>query len=511
MPNETINLTGAPLSIAQVEALAHGAAQLAIPAETTQRIEASRAVVEGAMADGRTIYGVNTGFGSLANTRVDADDLRALQLNLIRSHAACVGDPLPAHTVRAMVSLLCASLCRGNSGIRPVVAETLVAMVNAGVVPIVPETGSVGASGDLAPLAHCVLVALGEGEATFNGERMTGASAMERAGITPIHLEAKEGLALINGTHLMAARGALAIAAIDRCLSAAIVATGLAIDAAKATDSYLDPRVHEVRNQPNQARAARLIKAQLEGSAILPSHSVDDPRVQDPYSYRCAPVVLGAAMDLIDGARATIERELGAVTDNPLVFGGSGPDEADIVSAGNFHGMPLAVQLDTLAIAMCHIAGIAERRVFQLIAARDPQNPLTPYLSPKPGTQSGLMITQYTAAACVNELQTLATPASVANIPTCAGMEDYNSFGPTAARQLNRAVELTENVIAIEFLCCCAALDQQKLESGRNLEEARRIVRSVVPPLTEDRSPSADMEAIRKLITEGRFVSMTKE
>lgn len=504
-PGPTIVLTGEPLTIVQVEDLSFGRSRIEIPAVTIDRVRASRGVVERAMADGRTIYGVNTGFGSLANTRVAPDDLRALQLNLIRSHAACIGDPLPTQTVRAMLGLLCASLCRGHSGVRPVIVETLASMLNAGVTPIVPETGSVGASGDLAPLAHAVLVALGEGEAEHEGVRLGGKEAMRRAGIEPIHLEAKEGLALINGTHLMAARAALSMGAIDRCMDAAIVATGLAIDAAKATDSFLDPRVHTLRNQPNQAHAAALILRLLEGSAILPSHSVDDPRVQDPYSYRCAPVVLGAAMDLIEAARGTIERELGAVTDNPLVFGDDNSEGSDIVSAGNFHGMPLAVQLDALSIALCHVAGIAERRVFQLISARDPENPLTPYLSPKPGTQSGLMITQYTAAACVNEMQTLAFPASVANIPTCAGMEDYNSFGPTSARQLNRAVDLAQSVIAIEMLCCCAALDQQKLKSGRNLEEARRIVREAVPRLTEDRSPSPDIEAIRSMIGQGRF------
>ena len=504
----TIPLTGEPLTITQIERIALSQATIEIPSDTIARIEASRSVVEQAMTDGRTIYGVNTGFGSLANTRVPAEDLRSLQLNLIRSHAACIGKPLPTETVRAMMALLTASLSRGHSGVRPVLVRTLVEMLNKEVTPIVPETGSVGASGDLAPLAHTVLVALGEGEAEYQGKRISGADAMHQAGITPIHLEAKEGLALINGTHLMAARASLALCAIDRLVAAAVVSTGLAIDSAKATDSFLDPRVHAIRNQPNQAKAAALIAAQLEGSAILPSHSVDDPRVQDPYSYRCSPVVLGAALDLIDAARTVVENELGAVTDNPLVFGRAGDDGPDMVSAGNFHGMPLAVQLDSLSVAMCHIAGIAERRIFLLLAARDPHNPLTPYLSSNPGTQSGLMITQYTAAACVNELQTLATPASVANVPTCAGMEDYNSFGPTSAKQLRRAVDLTRSVIAIEMLCCCAALDQQELKTGGNLEEARSIVRGVVPVLTEDRSPSPDIEAIKNLISDGRFAAL---
>ena len=510
-PDEVIMLTGEPLTFGDVERIAHAHAVIEIPEETIDRIKASRSIVENAMAEGRTIYGVNTGFGSLANTRVGPDDLRALQLNLIRSHAACVGNPLPIPTVRAMLGLLCASLCRGHSGVRPVVVKTLVEMLNVGITPIVPETGSVGASGDLAPLAHAVLVALGEGEAELAGKRYTGGDALRQVGIEPIQLEAKEGLALINGTHLMAACASLSLCAIDRLMAAAVVATGLAIDAAKATDAFLDPRVHAVRNQPNQARAASLILDQLAGSAILPSHRVDDPRVQDPYSYRCAPVVLGAAMDLIDAARGTIERELGAVTDNPLVFGADHSDGPDIVSAGNFHGMQLAVQLDTLSIAMCHIAGIAERRIFQLLAARDPYNPLLPHLSPKPGAQSGLMVTQYTAAACVNELQTLATPASVANIPTCAGMEDYNSFGPTSARQLDRAVDLASNVVAIELLCCCAALDQQPLKTGRKLEKARRIVREEVPALTEDRPPSPDIEAIKSMILAGRFSSLVVE
>jgi len=503
-----ISLTGAALKIEQVERIAYGQATVEVSEQAHERILGSRAVVERAMADGRTVYGINTGFGSLASTRIPPAELRDLQLNLIRSHAAGVGDPLPIITVRAMSALLCASLCRGLSGVRPVVAETLTAMLNRGVTPVVPETGSVGASGDLAPLAHSVLVMLGEGEAFHDGQRMPGGEAMRLAGVEPIRLEAKEGLALINGTHLMTARACLALCVIDRLMSAALIATGLAIDAAKATDAFLDPRVHEARNQPNQALTAKALRRLLEGSEILPSHRVDDPRVQDPYSYRCAPVVLGACLDLIGAARGVVERELGAVSDNPLVFGDDGSGGPDIISAGNFHGMPIAVQLDSLGVALCHLAGIAERRVFQLLSARDPVNPLTPHLSPKPGTQSGLMITQYTAAACVNELQTLSTPASVANIPTCAGMEDYNSFGPTAATQLNRGVDLASYVIAIELLCCCAALDQQKHRTGPTLEQARRLIREVVPPLTEDRSPTPDIEAINRLIRAGQFLPL---
>jgi len=510
-PTPTLTLTGEPLSIADVESVARRGRPVALGDTGRERIEASRAALQGAMASGRTLYGVNTGFGSLARQRISDDQLRDVQRNLVRSHAAGVGEPLPIETVRAMILLLTASLSRGGSGVRPIVIERLIDLLNAGVTPIVPSIGSVGASGDLAPLAHAALVLIGEGEALVGnggtgGAPVSGAEALGAAGLEPIELGAKEGLALINGTHLMAAQAALILADLDRLLSAAHAAAAMSIDACRGTDAFLDKRVHALRHQAGQTESARRLACLIEGSAIIPSHLHDDPRVQDPYSLRCAPVVLGAAMDQIGCARAVIERELGAVTDNPLVFDDPGDADRMVVSAGNFHGMPLALQLDALVLAVSAIAGIAERRVYYMLAASDSENPLNPHLSPQPGLHSGLMIVQYTAAACVNEISTLAAPASVVNVPTSAGMEDFNSFGPRAAAQARRAVNLGQRVVAIELLCAAEALEYQRpLRSGAGVEEAHATVRSVVPRLVADRPPGKDIERLVGLIRDGRF------
>lgn len=504
--NPTLLLNGHPLSIAEVEAVARDGRPVRLGPEATKRITDSRSALESAIAGGKTLYGVNTGFGSLGRKRVSDEQLRDVQRNLLRSHAAGVGDPLPAETVRAMLLLLAASLSRGHSGVRSVVVERILDLLNHDVTPVVPAVGSVGASGDLAPLAHAALVLIGEGEAVRDGRRMTGAEALAAAGCEPITLAAKEGLALINGTHLMAAQGALALADVDRLIPAALCAAAMSIDACRGTDAFLEERVHEIRAQAGQAEVARRLSALIAGSEIIPSHLHDDPRVQDPYSLRCAPVVLGAALDQINHVRTIVERELGAVTDNPLVF--QSPDDADriVVSAGNFHGMPLALHLDALAMALTPIAGIAERRVYYMLSASDSENPLNAHLSPQPGLHSGLMIVQYTAAACCNEMITLSTPACVSNIPTSAGMEDYNSFGPRSAAKARHAVFLCEQVVAIELLCAAEALEYQRpLSSGRGVEAAHAMVRSVVPRLTADRPPGRDIEAIATLIRSGCF------
>jgi histidine ammonia-lyase len=449
---------------------------------------------------------VNTGFGSLARERIEPSGIREVQRNLVRSHAAGVGEPLDPATVRAMLLVLAACLARGRSGVRPLVVERLIELLNRNVGPVVPSRGSVGASGDLTPLAHAALVLIGEGEATFGGRRRSGAESLAAAGLEPLRLEAKEGIALINGTHLMSALGALILADVERLGNAALAAAALAIDANRATDAFLDPRVHDVRRQPGQARVAEALRRQLAGSQIVRSHREDDPRVQDPYSLRAAPQVLGAALDMIDFVRAVVERELGSVTDNPLVFAENGPEHPDIVSGGNFHGLPLALAFDCLGIALCHLAGIAERRIYWLLAASDSENPVNIYLSPQPGLHSGLMIVQYTAAACCNELQTLATPASVANIPTSAGMEDYNSMGVTAAHQARRAVDLAIDVVACELLVMSEAMEYQRpLRSGAGVERTYERVRSVVPRLTADRPPSPDIAAIAAQIRRGVF------
>lgn len=506
MTQFTISLNGGPLTPSAVESVARADARVELTEAARGFIEASHARLAAALGRGAAIYGVNTGFGSLSRQRIAADQLADVQRNLIRSHAAGVGEPLGRETVRAMLLLLAASLARGCSGVRPVVVESIVALLDAGITPVVPSIGSVGASGDLAPLAHAVLVLLGEGEAIDStGARLPGADALKRAGIAPIELGPKEGLALINGTHLMAGEAALLLQDADRLLDAAVAAAAMSIDSVRATNAFLDPRVYDARHQAGPALVADRMARLLEGSQIVTSHAEDDPRVQDPYSFRCAPLVLGAAVDAIEYFASAVEAELGAVTDNPLILEGE-DGGADVISAGCFHGMPIALPLDTLAIAIAHIGGISERRTYQMLSASDPESHLTPMLSPHPGLESGFMITQYTAAACCNELIGLANPASVANIPTCAGMEDYNSFGPRSAAKARRAIGLAEQVVAIELLCAAEAIDRHRpLRSGDGAEAAHDRVREVVAPLTHDRSPAPDIAAIVGLIRAGAF------
>ncbi|MBL4591685.1 MAG: histidine ammonia-lyase, partial [Phycisphaerales bacterium] len=491
-----------------VEAVARTKCTVALSAEGQSRITTSRARLESILGDGLAHYGINTGFGSLSQTQIARDELEDLQRNLIRSHAAGVGDPLDTDVVRAMMFILAASLSRGYSGVRLETVEQILQLLNNNITPIVPESGSVGASGDLAPLAHVALVLMGEGQAQYNGSTISGAEALSKAGIKPITLEAKEGLALINGTHLMTGRFALITQDLTRTLHAAIIANAMTIDAARASHGYLDPRIYKVRNQPGATRVARTLRTLLGDSSIVESHAVDDPRVQDPYSFRCSPLVLGSVIDAVDSCVARVHDELNAVTDNPLIFGVDGSDTPDIVSAGCFHGMPVALPMDMLAISVSHLAGIAERRLYHMLSAFDEQANLTPFMSPKPGVMSGFMIVQYAAAAMCNELIGLANPASVANISTCAGMEDYNSFGPRSAAKLARAVKLARSVIATELLCSAEGIEAHRPHrSGVAVENAVTVIRSVVPPLTQDRSPSPDIAAIEQLIHSGAFHS----
>jgi histidine ammonia-lyase len=500
------------LTIDAVVAVARSGEKVKLSPASIAAMKRSRAVVETALTDGLPHYGINTGFGSLSKQRIGQNDLAALQRNLVRSHAAGVGEPLARDVVRATMLLLAASLARGLSGVRPVVCETIVKMLNAGVTPVVPSVGSVGASGDLAPLAAIALVAIGEGEATVgsSGRVMPGGAALRKAGIKPLALSAKEGLALINGTHLMAGWGCLLVHDSDYLLVAAIVALAMSIDACRATDQFLDDRLYVARSSEGMRVVAAELRNLLAGSLIVKSHIENDPRVQDPYSLRAAPTVLDSCRYAIGHLTATLEcEELGAVTDNPLVFPKGSTKRGDILSGANFHGMPLAIPLDTLAIALCHIAGISERRTYLITGAFEPESRLKPYLSPRPGLQSGLMIAQYTAAACVNEMIGLATPASVANLSTSAGMEDYNSFGPRSAAKAARSLDLARRVVAIEFLCAAQGLEYHRpLKSGKGVEAAHKIVRSKVKKLTEDRPLTADIEAIAELIRTGAFVGL---
>ena len=504
-------LDGSPLSIRDVVRVARAVQSAPVLVEIAPaalaRVAASRAVVESALAKGDAIYGLNTGFGSLSRVRIEHARACELQRNIIRSHAAGVGEHLPREVSRALMLVLAASLARGVSGVRAETLERIVAFINNHIDPAIPSRGSVGASGDLAPLAHAALVLLGEGDIWHNGRAEPAAWFICSAGFEPLELQEKEGLALLNGTHLMCAIGAILCHDVRAAFDAALVASAMAMDAAKATDRFLDARLHDWRKQPGQIEVAARLRGLLSGSTILPSHAQNDPRVQDPYSLRCTPQVLGAALDALTYIEGAITRELGAVTDNPLVFANDASRSGgDIVSGGNFHGMPLAIPLDLLAITCAHIAGISERRTYWVVSGADSYLALKPYLATEPGVNSGLMIVQYSAAACVNEIATLSNPASVTNIPTSAGIEDYNSFGSTSALKAMRCVSLLRSVIAIELLVMAEALEAHRpLRSGSGVEKAHAVVRSRVTALQGDRSPAPDIRALEALIAAAAF------
>ncbi|MSQ90661.1 MAG: histidine ammonia-lyase [Phycisphaerales bacterium] len=497
-------LDGRPLSLDAVISVARSAAVVELGAASAQRLDESRRGMLAHAAAGSALYGINTGFGSFSHVRLASDQLALLQANLIRSHSAGVGDPLETETVRAMMVILAASLARGHSGVRPALVESICAHLNHGLSPIVPSRGSVGASGDLAPLAHVAQGLIGEGMMQFKGQVMRASEAQAASGIAPIRLEEKEGLALINGTHLMTALGALAIHDTQNLLHAALAATAMGIDGCRGASSMLDARIHAARNQPGQIAVAAALRELLQNSQIGPAHAQNDPRVQDPYSLRAAPQVLGAVVDAFQFAKRTITNELGAVTDNPLVFGSA--KACEVLSGANFHGMPLAISLDLLRVALCHLAGIGERRIYWALSGHDKESKLPAHLSAHPGMRSGLMIVQYTAAALCNELRTLAYPSSVGNISTCAGIEDYNSMGATSALQARDAVRLTRAVVACELLVMAEAIEfQRPLLSGTGVEHAHHRVRTQVMRLGEDRSPSPDIAAISAMILDGLF------
>ncbi len=507
--NATITLThDAAPTPNQVEQVARHGARVELSESGADAITRCRSQLEKVLDDGLPHYGINTGFGSLSRKQIQPDELEQLQLNLIRSHAAGVGAPLPDDVVRAMMLVLAASLTRGFSGVRLEIVEQIITLLNAGITPVVPESGSVGASGDLAPLSHCALALIGEGEVFHHGQRRPTPDVFREFGIDPVTLVAKEGLALINGTHLMCGRFALIVQDLRRVINAAVIANAMSIDAARASHGYLDPRIYKARNQPGAVRVADTLREVLKGSSIVVSHAADDPRVQDPYSFRCAPLVLGAALDSFDSCFARLQDELGAVSDNPLIFD-NGTEVPDVVSAGCFHGMSVALPLDTLAIGIAHLAGIAERRVYHILSVFDPESELNAFLSPKPGVMSGYMIVQYAAAAMCNELIGLANPSSVANLSTCANMEDYNSFGPRSAAKAARAVQLARSIVATELLVGAEGIEAHRPHmSGPAVEEGIKIIRGVVEPLTADRSPSPDIAAIEKLIADDAFADL---
>jgi histidine ammonia-lyase len=487
-------------SLAELEAVARGADPPLLDDDDRARIAAARQVVEDALRSGDTVYGVTTGFGDLVTVSIAPEDAAQLQLNLLRSHAVGTGAPLSDEVVRGMMFLLSNSLRRGRSGVRETVVTQLLEMLTHRVTPVVPSRGSVGSSGDLAPLAHLSLVLIGEGKANYRGDCLQGAEALRRADLEPIALEAKEGLALINGTHLMAAAGGLAVRAARRILDAAVVAVALSLEAFKGSTVPFDARVHALRPQPGQGRVAARLRELLDGSPVVASHA-DCGRVQDPYTLRCAPQVLGAVADALDYVTGAIERELEAVTDNPLIF----PAEGDVLSAGNFHGQPLSLPLDHLALALTELAAFAERRAFALLSPS--YAGLPPFLTPRPGLSSGLMIAQYAAAALVNECQVLAHPAGASSIPTSAGQEDFNSMGAYAALKAMTCVQHAAHVVATELVCACQGLEfHRPLRSTDALEGALARVREYVPRLEEDRSLGDEISGLATALRTGELV-----
>ena len=493
-----ILLDGNSLTPEQVGEVAVGSRRTALSPESRRRMEASRATVEALLDADAVVYGVNTGVGRLADRRIDSAQLRQLQLNLVRSHAAGVGPPLEDPEVRAMMLIRANVLAKGLSGIRPLVAEMLSEMLNRGVHPVVPCRGSVGASGDLAPLAHLALVMIGEGEARLEGERLGGREALARAGLVPLQLEPKEGISLLNGTQAMLALGCLALLEAETLAETADVVCALSLDALRGTPAAFDPLLHQARPHPGQVASAKNLAAMLEGSQIRASH-IACRRVQDAYSLRCAPQVHGAAGDALAQARRTLAIELNAATDNPLVFNGR------VISGGNFHGQPVALWLDTMAIALATLAGISERRTDRLVNPELNEG-LPAFLAANPGLESGLMMLQVTAAALAAENRVLATPASVQSITTSGHKEDFVSMGMTAALKLKQTVENTRTVLAIEALCAAQALDfLLPLRPGPRGQKAHQSVRAVVEPLRADRDLSGDIARVAELIRHGEI------
>jgi histidine ammonia-lyase len=497
---------GETLTLADVAAVAAGA-DVSFSADARERVAAARRVVEDAVASGEVVYGVTTGFGALANVRIDPAQASDLQHGIVRSHATAVGRPLSRPEARAMLLLRAHVLALGHSGVRPELVDLMVRMLNADVIPAVPEQGSLGASGDLAPLANLALPMIGAGEVLTDVGTEPAAGAMQRAGLAPLTLEAKEGLALVNGTQGMLAIGALAAERLTTLVRTADVVAAMTIEAALGTDAPFDDRLQHLRPHPGQAVSASNLRRLLDGSPILASHRDSEHLVQDAYSLRCAPQVHGATRDALGFARSVLEIELNAVSDNPIVL----PDDGDIVSGGNFHGQPVAVSMDLLAAATVGMASMSERRLYRLL---DPalSNGLPPFLVPESGLNSGFMLVQYTAASLVSESKSLAHPASVDSIPSSAGQEDHVSMGMTAARHAREIASNAETVVALEALGAGQALDlRAPLEAGPATQAVKKALREAVPFFEADREFGPDIAATVDLVRSGRLVSAAED
>jgi histidine ammonia-lyase len=482
-------------------------APVALSPEAYPAIKASAAVVEAIVAKGDAAYGINTGFGLLAKTRIPDNKLEELQRNLILSHSVGTGALMSDAVVRLIMLMKIGSLARGVSGVRPLIIDTLVALYNAGIMPAIPSKGSVGASGDLAPLSHLTLAMLGVGEVRVNGELMQATDALKAAGITPVVLAAKEGLALINGTQASTALALHGLFMAERLLEAGMVTGALSLDAAKGSDSPFDARIHEVRGQPGQIAAAGIYRQLVTGSAIRASHLVGDERVQDPYCLRCQPQVMGACWDLIANAGRTLLIEANAVTDNPLLFTNDG--EPVVLSGGNFHAEPVAFAADTLALAIAEIGSISERRIALLIDAT--LSGLPPFLVREPGVNSGFMIAHVTAAALASENKSIAHPASVDTIPTSANQEDHVSMATYAARRLEDMAQNTAAIVAIELLAAAQGIDfHRPLKTSAQLEHVHAQLRQQVPFYDADRFFAPDIEAAKQLVLKGELSATCK-
>lgn len=496
----TVVIDGSPLTIDEVVAVARGNG-VAAGSDLAARMAPARELVKKVIAEDKTVYGITTGFGALSGTRIPPERAWDLQYDLIRSHASGVGPLLDVPTVRAMLLCRARTLAQGHSGVRTAIVERLIDMINADVIPAVPSQGSVGASGDLAPFAHLALPIIGEGLVLTAEGTEPAADSLTRLGWEPLDLKAKEGLSLLNGTEGMLAQGCLAVHRARHLINAADAACALSVEALMGSSRPFDPRIHRLRPHPGQLTSAARIASLLAGSAIDASHHDDFAhKVQDAYSLRCAPQVHGAVRDTIEYAAAVFTRELGSVVDNPIVLA----DDGEFVSAGNFHGQPLAFALDYLSIAITEVGSISERRTDRLL---DPDRSwgLTPFLANEPGVESGYMITQYTAAAIVAENRVLAHPASVESIPTSGLQEDHVSMGWGAARKLDQIITNTDRVVAVELMCAAQGVEQRQLDPAPGTARVRDEVRSVCPPLVADRPPGPDIERIATLIGQGAF------
>ena len=506
--NDTIqrlSLQPGELRLADLRAVWAGHQRLDLAAKAWDDIAASAATVDAIVAKGDPAYGINTGFGILAKAHIPVEQLATLQRNLILSHAVGTGELLSDTIVRLILLTKIGSLARGYSGVRPIIVETLVALYNANIMPAIPSQGSVGASGDLAPLAHMTLAMLGVGQVRHDGVLVEAADALRAAGIAPVTLAAKEGLALINGTQVSTALALHGLFMAERLLEAAMVTGSLSVDAARGSDAPFDPRIHAVRGQPGQIAAAKIYRELVAGSAIRASHLVGDERVQDPYSLRCQPQVMGAVMDLIANAGRTLLIEANAVTDNPLLFEGG-----EIISGGNFHAEPVAFAADTLALAIAEIGALAERRIALLIDAN--LSGLPAFLVREPGLNSGFMIAHVTAAALASENKSLAHPASVDSLPTSANQEDHVSMATFAARRLDQMAHNTAVIVGIELLAASQGIEfHRPLKSSETLESVHDQLRQHVAPYDADRFFAPDIEAARRLVVDGALSASCKE